>query len=571
MRPIVQISLDLTSLEEALTTARLALDAGVDWLEAGTPFLLAEGLHGVRALRAEFPGTPIVADLKTMDGGYLEAEMMAKAGATHVVVMARAHEETVKCVVAAGRDYGIEVMGDNLGCPDMVGAARRIEALGCDYVVHHIGYDERRGVAASGRRMPSPLDQLREVVGAVGIPVQAVGGLTIEQAMRCPEFGAPLVVIGAPSPSTPTRSGPRRATSRASSVSSATASTRMATFTSEAVVNYDPAPHSVEIRQHTPESPGEDDVILAVEAVGVCGSDLHQWTSTHSWPVRYPVVLGHEFAGVVAAVGARVKNWREGDRAVSETAAVVDPDSPLTRQGLYNLDPSRRGFGYGVDGAMTRFVRVPARCLHRVPDGLPFERACLTEPSAVAYNAVVNNTRVTPGDRVVVLGPGPIGILCAAVARLAGADVALVGLERDRARLAVGAAYGATPVVGAAAAWARERDALGADVVIDAAGVSAALDTALDLVRPNGWITKVGWGPQPLGFSLDRLVQKNVTLQGSFSHNWPVWERVLALLASGRLDVGPIVGGVWPVAGWREAFEKMHAGEVVKAVLRPSA
>jgi 3-hexulose-6-phosphate synthase/6-phospho-3-hexuloisomerase len=198
MRPIVQISLDLTSLEEALTTARVALDAGVDWLEAGTPLILAEGLHGVRALRAEFPGTPIVADLKTMDGGYLEAEMMAKAGATHVVVMARAHEETVKCVVAAGRDHGISVMGDNLGCPDMVGAARRLEELGCDYVVHHIGYDERRGIAAAGRRMPSPLDQLREVVDAVGIPVQAVGGLSIEQAIRCPEYGAPLVVIGAP-------------------------------------------------------------------------------------------------------------------------------------------------------------------------------------------------------------------------------------------------------------------------------------------------------------------------------------------------------------------------------------
>src|SRR5688500_5948681 len=113
-RPIVQISLDLTSLDEALATARVALDAGVDWLEAGTPLILAEGLHGVRALRAEFPDTPIVADLKTMDGGYLEAEMMARAGATHVVVMERAHEETIKCVVKAGRDFGCKVMGDNM-------------------------------------------------------------------------------------------------------------------------------------------------------------------------------------------------------------------------------------------------------------------------------------------------------------------------------------------------------------------------------------------------------------------------------------------------------------------------
>lgn len=198
MTPIVQISLDLTNIDEALATAAMALKAGVDWLEAGTPLILAEGLHGVRKLREAFPGIPIVADLKTMDGGYLETEMMAKAGATHVVVMARAHEETVKCAVKAGQDFGVKVMGDNLGCPDMIAAAKWLEDYGCDYVIHHIGYDERRGIAAQGKRMPSPLDQLREVVKAVNIPVQAVGGLTLEQAIQCPKHGAPLVVLGAP-------------------------------------------------------------------------------------------------------------------------------------------------------------------------------------------------------------------------------------------------------------------------------------------------------------------------------------------------------------------------------------
>jgi 3-hexulose-6-phosphate synthase/6-phospho-3-hexuloisomerase len=198
MKPIVQISLDLTTIDEAISTAEMAIRAGVDWLEAGTPLILAEGLHGVRALRDRFPEVPIVADLKTMDGGYLEAEMMAGAGATHVVVMAQAHEETIKCVVKAGKDCGVEVMGDNLAYKTMVDGARRLEDLGCDYIVHHIGYDERRGIAARGERMPSPLDDLRAVVDAVKIPVQAVGGLSIDQAIRCPEYGAPLVVLGAP-------------------------------------------------------------------------------------------------------------------------------------------------------------------------------------------------------------------------------------------------------------------------------------------------------------------------------------------------------------------------------------
>ena len=198
MKPIVQISLDVTEIDEAVSTAAMAMRAGVDWLEAGTPLIIAHGMAGVRALRERFPRTPIVADLKTMDGGYLEAQMMARAGATHIVVMDRAHEETIKVCVKAGRDLGVKVMGDNLACPDMVAGAKHLEDLGCDVIVHHIGFDERRGIAAAGKRMPSPLDRLKEVVAAVSIPVQAVGGLSLEQAIRTPEYGAPLVVLGAP-------------------------------------------------------------------------------------------------------------------------------------------------------------------------------------------------------------------------------------------------------------------------------------------------------------------------------------------------------------------------------------
>ena len=192
MEPKVQVSLDVTSIDEALELAHQAMEAGVDWLEAGTPLILAEGIHGVRALRCEFPEAPIVADLKTMDGGYLEAEMMARAGASMVVVMGRAHPATIKAVVRAAKDCNLKVMGDNLAAPDKAACAMLMEDLGVDYVVHHTGYDERREAPAS------PLDELDRVVRAVSIPVQAVGGLTIEQAVSLPKRGAPLVVLGAP-------------------------------------------------------------------------------------------------------------------------------------------------------------------------------------------------------------------------------------------------------------------------------------------------------------------------------------------------------------------------------------
>jgi len=191
--PIVQLSLDLTSIDEAIDTAAIGVEAGVDWLEAGTPLLLGEGLHAVEKLRARFPKHPIVADLKTMDGGYLEAEMMAKAGADFVVVMGRAHEATIRRVVEAGHDFNIRVMGDNLGADDRVDCAKWMERLGVDVIVHHIGFDERAMI-----RGLSPLDELDDVVRSVTIPVQAVGGLSINQAIECARRGARLVVVGAP-------------------------------------------------------------------------------------------------------------------------------------------------------------------------------------------------------------------------------------------------------------------------------------------------------------------------------------------------------------------------------------
>ncbi|MEM9078357.1 MAG: zinc-binding dehydrogenase [Bacteroidota bacterium] len=339
---------------------------------------------------------------------------------------------------------------------------------------------------------------------------------------------------------------------------------------SNALVNFASEKGSVEIRKVKKPKIGKDEVLLEVAYVGVCGSDLHQWTSDHSWPVNYPVVLGHEFSGTIIEIESDTGDWKIGDRVVSETAAIIDQNNPLSRQGLYNLDPFRKGFGYGVNGAMTKYVKVPARCLHHLPDTISLKHGCLSEPCAVAYNAVVNNSKIKPGDRVVVLGPGTIGVLCAAMAKLCGAQVAVVGLESDKERLMVAEKYDCETVIGDAMAWALASDKLGADCVVDAAGVGKTLEIALGLIRPGGCITKVGWSPEPIPFSLDPLVQKNVRLQGSFSHNWPIWEKVLSLLATGSLNVEPIIGGVWGLEDWEEAFNAMKSGHVVKSIIQPA-
>lgn len=194
-RPLVQVSLDLTTSAEALRTAAIAVEAGADWIEVGTPLILAEGLHAVRALRAEFPDHPLIVDLKTMDGGYLEAQMMGDAGADAVIVMGQAHDATIQRVIEAGDEFGMLVMGDDLGAHDRVAEGARLERLGVGMVIHHIGYDHRNMHPELGL---TPLTDLSAIVAATTVPVQAVGGLSIDQAVSCPGIGAPVVVFGAP-------------------------------------------------------------------------------------------------------------------------------------------------------------------------------------------------------------------------------------------------------------------------------------------------------------------------------------------------------------------------------------
>jgi L-iditol 2-dehydrogenase len=341
-----------------------------------------------------------------------------------------------------------------------------------------------------------------------------------------------------------------------------------------AIVHYALEPGAVELREIAVPEIADDQVLLQVGAVSVCGSDVHQAWNTHSWPVNVPVVLGHEFGGTVAKVGRAVLGVREGDRVVSETAAQICGECVLCRTGRYNLCPSRKGFGYGIDGAMAQWVSVPGRCLHQIPDTLPFDLACLSEPHAVAYNAMCVNSTIRPGDAVVVLGPGPIGLLCARMAALAGADPLIVaGLTADGPRLQAARDLGATHTVDIQTEnideIVRNQAPLGADLVCDASGSSRTLELALRLVRPDGEVTKVGWSPQTVATDINPLVQRNVRLQGSFSHNYPIWEKVIHLLDRRLTRPEKIIGLRAPLEEWRDAFEAMHEGRVIKSVLMP--
>jgi L-iditol 2-dehydrogenase len=344
----------------------------------------------------------------------------------------------------------------------------------------------------------------------------------------------------------------------------------------KALVKYDNMPGCVEIREMPSPEIAPDQVLLQVHAVGICGSDLEMYHHKVTFEVSPPVILGHEFSGTVAEIGVSVQGFRQGDRVVSETAAYVCGECVECRTGNYNLCPRRLGFGVKIHGADAPYVAVRQGILHHVPDRVQLSDAALTEPLCVALNALAIKSRLRPGDTVVVLGPGPIGLMAVQVARVCGAsNIVLAGLPRDKLRLDVGRKLGATHTVDLSKddlhALVDELTAgVGVDLVVDAAGPSATVKLAMDLVKRNGQITKIAWGPKPLDLSLDPLLAKAVTLQGVFSHTWDTWERALRLQATGQVDLHSMISHRVPLEEWKVAFDALESGEAIKALIFPN-
>lgn len=341
----------------------------------------------------------------------------------------------------------------------------------------------------------------------------------------------------------------------------------------KALVKYDNKPDALEIRQMPIPEIGDDDVLLEVKAAGICGWDVEMWQHKMATKFNVPIIQGHEFCGVIKETGKNVKDFKVGQRVVSETAAEICGQCPQCRTGNYHLCAYRKGFGYGVHGAFAEFVKVPQRCLHHIPESISFEHAALTEPACVAYQALVVLSQIQAGKPVLIIGPGPIGLFCVQVAAASGAyPIMAVGTERDKNRLEIARQLGADFTINVSSQDALEfvKDKTagqGAPLIVDAAGNEHTLRLALDAVAPQGKITKIGWGPKPINFSLDKLLSKAATLQGSFSHNWPTWQAVLAMLEKGLIRMQPMISHKITLDKWRETFKLIEECLVVKAIV----
>jgi L-iditol 2-dehydrogenase len=317
-----------------------------------------------------------------------------------------------------------------------------------------------------------------------------------------------------------------------------------------------PGEGHVELAERPERTPGPGEVALDVHAVGVCGTDLHIWLG--EYPSTPPVTMGHEVCGTVAAVGDGVSAGWLGARVAVETFFSTCGECAYCRAGKLSVCEQRRSIGTHVDGGFAARLVLPARNLHRVPDALPDAAAALSEPLACVCNSLLDPNAVQPGDDVLVVGPGAIGLIAAQVARACGGRVTVRGAPRDEARLALAGQLGFATTGG---------DAF--DVVVECSGAEAGIADALRSARRRGRIVQMGLRGGDVTIPYDLVCFHELTVTAGFASNPASWRRAMKLLETGAVQLAPLVTEVLPLTEWRRAFDASRAGDGVKFVLDP--
>lgn len=343
----------------------------------------------------------------------------------------------------------------------------------------------------------------------------------------------------------------------------------------EAIVKYARGKGNVEIRDVTEPVPGPGQVKVEVQAAGVCGSDLHIYHDEIAIAIEPPVVMGHEFSGVIVELGAGVDRLSVSDRVTCETTAWSCGQCLHCRLGQTNMCANRKVVGYAVDGCFARYCVVNERQVHLLPDNVDFVAGALTEPLACCVHAILELSLITAGDMVVITGPGPVGLLCLQLVKAAGGFAVMCGTSQDAERLALARQFGADLTIDVQAENAlgiisRLTDAQGADVFLECAGAPAAARLGLEATRRGGQYTQIGLFPSSFELKFDLIAYKELRVTGSLGQRWMSWQRALALMAQGQVDTRSLVSHVLPLAEWREAFRLFEEKQGLKILLEPA-
>jgi L-iditol 2-dehydrogenase len=343
----------------------------------------------------------------------------------------------------------------------------------------------------------------------------------------------------------------------------------------KAVVKYGKGKGLVEIRDVPEPTMKEDEVLIEVKAVAVCGSDLHIYHDNHPyWP---PVVLGHEFSGVIVDVGKEVKGWKIGDRIVSETRTGSCGLCYTCQSGFPQVCEQKRAYGIGINGAYTKYVAGPARLLHRLPENIPFEVGASIEPTAICVASILERSQLQAGESVLITGPGPIGLISLAIAKTAGASIVGItgrnsaeGIRFEKARELRADFIINTDREDPVQKVLEWTDGRGVDILIETAGGEKSIWQAFDMVRRLGRICAIGIsGKQEISIPYDRAIFKAIRYDFCFSSSWTSWERTISLISKGLLALDKLITHKLPIDKWEEAFHLLENRQAAKVILIP--
>jgi threonine dehydrogenase-like Zn-dependent dehydrogenase len=352
--------------------------------------------------------------------------------------------------------------------------------------------------------------------------------------------------------------------------------------TMKALIKTDRGPGHLELQDWPVPAIGDDDILLEVKAAGICGSDMRMKKLGNSENLRPPVVVGHEFAGVIKAVGKNVKSFSVGERIVSDNSGDLCGVCEQCARGNYLMCEHRVGMGSGMDGGFAKYVKIPGHLLsvnphtlYRIPENVSFEDAACLDPICNAYKAVVQESSLMPGQDVVIFGLGTIGLLAVQIASIMGA-ARIIGIGRsyNQQRFEVANQLGATHLICSDRENPVERISEitrgeMVPVIIDAAGKNEVLEAALQILTKGGEFIKIGYDDKPVGVSLDRYVNKGIRIQGHFAYDYVSWKNCIKLLELGKLNVKPIITHKLPLSEWEKGFELTERREGIKVILIP--
>jgi|TARA_B100001121_G_C18684415_1_gene620038 L-iditol 2-dehydrogenase len=312
--------------------------------------------------------------------------------------------------------------------------------------------------------------------------------------------------------------------------------------------------------------------IIKVKYTGICGRDLEHFKSKIS-KKKVPSVLGHEFSGVVKKIYKNKFNIKIGDRVTCETVNSVCGKCNVCKNGFYNLCKKRKNIGGGETGAFASHIKVPYQYIHKLPKNVSLDEAALIEPLAVSYNALISNSEIKKNSSVLIFGAGTIGLLSLKIAHFKKAKIFLVCTPKDKIQKKIAIKNKVSKIYFNNIDYVKkildDTNQEGVDLIVDTVGgIDQTFEDSIKLAKPGGQITKIGWFMKKnVVANFDDIVRKNLKIQGSFSHNYKIWEKCIKLLSNKNINIKDLISKKCEISEWKNAFDLLTKRKAVKILM----